>query len=91
MKELFGKRLKKLREENNETQKDIAEEFKVDKSMICLWEKGKNYPKVEKLIEIAEYYKVSTDYLLGLENKGKKEKYINNSFNNFNNTGNIKI
>ena len=91
MKIIFGKRLKELREKNKETQNEIAEELKVDKSMICLWEKGKNYPKVEKLIEIAEYYKVSTDYLLGLEDETGEKTYINNSFNNFHNSGNFKL
>ena len=66
---VFGERLKKLRLENNELQSDLANELKVHVSMISLWENGKNYPKVSKLIEIAEYYKVSTDYLLGLENE----------------------
>ena len=87
MKKIFGKRLKEERLKNGEQQKDLAEDIKVDTSMISLWENGKNYPKVEKLIEIAFHYNISIDYLLGLES-GKK--YIN-SFNNFNNSGNIDI
>lgn len=67
MKKLFGQRLKNLRIKNGEYQKDLAEVLKVDTSMISLWENGKNYPEVNKLIEIAEHYTVSTDYLLGLE------------------------
>lgn len=66
MKKIFGQRLKKLRIENGEYQKDLAEVLKVDTSMISLWENGKNYPEVNKLIEIAEHYQKSIDYLLGL-------------------------
>ena len=67
MKTIFGERLKKLRKENNETQSELAQEIGVGTSMISMWEKGINYPEVKKLIEIAEYYNVSTDYLLGLQ------------------------
>ena len=80
MKKIFGSRLKKLRMKNGEYQADLAEVLKVDTSMISLWENGKNYPEVVKLIEIAEYYNVTTDYLLGLSN----EEPINNStYNNY--------
>ena len=77
MKKIFGKRLKKLRENNNEMQKDLAEILKVDTSMISLWENGKNYPEVKKLIEIAEYYHITTDYLLGLEDETGSKTYNN--------------
>ncbi len=66
MKEIFGKRLKELRIQNDEMQSDLADILQVDKSMISLWENGKNYPEVKKLIDLAFYYKVSIDYLLGL-------------------------
>ncbi len=69
MKKIFGERLKQLRRENDELQSDLAEVLQVDKSMISFWENGKNYPEVKKLIEIAEHYEVSTDYLLGLKDK----------------------
>ena len=67
MKKIFGKRLKNLRKKEDEKQSDLAELLNVNTSMISLWENGKNYPEVKKLIEIAEHYKVSTDYLLGLD------------------------
>ncbi len=66
MKKIFGKRLKELRIKNDEMQADLAEILSVDKSMISLWETGKNYPEVKKLIEIAYHYCVSIDFLLGL-------------------------
>ncbi len=66
MKKVFGERLKALRIKNDEMQSDLATILQVDKSMISLWETGKNYPEVKKLIEIAYHYGVSTDFLLGL-------------------------
>ena len=80
MKKIFGKRLNALRQKNGETQNDLAEIFQVNTSMISLWETGKNYPEVKKLIEIAEYYKVTTDFLLGLTNEINTQQ-INQTFN----------
>ena len=72
MKEIFGKRLKDLRVKNAETQSDLATELNVGVSMISLWENGKNYPEVKKLIEICAHYEISADYLLGLSEYQKK-------------------
>lgn len=80
MKKIFGKRLKELRQKNGETQNDLAEILQVNTSMISLWETGKNYPEVKKLIEIAEYYEVTTDFLLGLTNEINTQQ-INQTFN----------
>ena len=71
MKKIFGNRLKTLRKKNDELQSDLAEVLNVNTSMISLWENGKNYPEVKKLIELAEHYDVSTDYLLGLNKNSK--------------------
>ena len=84
MKKLFGERLKKLRIENNETQGELAKELGVVTSMISMWEKGINYPEVKKLIDIAEYYNTSTDYLLGLKSEKEESQYIFNIQNNYN-------
>ena len=84
MKRIFGIRLRKLRKKNYELQADLAEILKVDTSMISLWENGKNYPEVTKLIEIAEHYKVRTDYLLGLEDETGTKTYNNYGTHNGN-------
>lgn len=85
MKKIFGNRLKTIRRKNDELQSDLAEILKVDTSMISLWENGKNYPEVKKLIEIAEHYKISVDYLLGIsEMENSNNKVIYNIQNNYN-------
>ena len=95
MKKIFGNRLKNLRKQNDEMQSDLAEVLQVNTSMISLWENGKNYPEVKKLIEIAEHYNVTTDYLLGLEKDSHTNSYnygvqYNHSTHNGNNTFNGK-
>lgn len=61
----FGRNFKQLRLAEDYTQLDMAEQFKVSKSTISVWERGINYPEVATLIEIAEFFHVTTDYLLG--------------------------
>lgn len=62
----FGERLKSLREDNDEKQKDIAKILYVSVNMISSYELGKHFPKNENsLIALAKHFNVSLDYLLG--------------------------
>ncbi len=63
----FGKRLKLLRAEKGLTQVQLAEELNVDKSTIAKYETDKIEPSVNMVKTLAIYFRVSTDYLLGLE------------------------
>lgn len=64
--ELFGQRLLEIRKQDHETQQDLAQLLSVSKSRISEMENGKNTTTIENLFKICEYYKVSSDYLLGL-------------------------
>ena len=65
----FGERLKSLREDRDEKQRDIANILFVSPNMISAYELGKHFPKNEKsLIALAEHFNVSVDYLLGYSN-----------------------
>ncbi|WMC94364.1 helix-turn-helix domain-containing protein [Kineothrix sp. MB12-C1] len=66
----FGVRLRQLRKEKNMTQKMLAERLGLATSAICSYEAGTRYPSYEVLIKIAGIFKVSTDYLLGIQ-KGR--------------------
>ncbi len=63
----FAERLKELRTDQNLDQTQLARILKVSKGTICKWEKGVQTTDLDMIITIAEYFKVSTDYLLGLE------------------------
>lgn len=61
----FEERLKKLRQEKNLTQEELAKQIKSSRSNIANYENGKNLPSVEVLDKLSEIFNVSTDYLLG--------------------------
>lgn len=61
----FAERLRDLRRENDLTQAALGKVIGTGADAICVYEKGKNYPEVRKLIILADYFKVSLDYLVG--------------------------
>lgn len=63
---LFPTRLRKLRERKKISQDVLAKELSVSKSTIGLWETGDTLPDAKSLRDLATYYAVSADYLLGL-------------------------
>lgn len=65
----FGIRLRALRKEKNMTQKMLADRIGLATSAVCSYEAGARFPSYAILIKIARIFKVSTDYLLGVEEK----------------------
>lgn len=64
--EKFAKRLKELREEKRLSLKDLAKAINVSDVAIGRWEKQTRIPNIESLILLAQYFNVTTDYMLGL-------------------------
>lgn len=65
----FGNTLKTLRINNNLTQAQLAQQLGLTKSVISAYETGIRMPSYDVLIQISKKFKVTTDYLLGIENK----------------------
>lgn len=65
----FGNRLKTLRLQHNLTQSQLAQKLGVTKSVISAYETGIRMPSYDILIAIARIFKVTTDHLLGIEQK----------------------
>ncbi len=61
-------KLFELRTEAKISQQRLAKEIGVSQKAIDFWEKGINEPKASYVVKLALFFKVSTDYLLGLEN-----------------------
>lgn len=66
---MVADKIKTLREANGMTQNDIAKKFGITRSSVNAWEMGISTPSTVYIVELAQLFSVSTDYLLGLEHK----------------------
>ncbi|MCH5164671.1 MAG: helix-turn-helix transcriptional regulator [Clostridiales bacterium] len=64
---LFKERFRELREEKGIFQSDVAKVLNVSQKSISNWEMGSRRPDFETLVQIAQFFNVTTDYLLGVE------------------------
>jgi len=62
---LFGKRLAELRNKQGISQYELAERLKLTRAQLANYEQGKREPGFETFLTLANYFEVSTDYLLG--------------------------
>lgn len=67
----FGDRLKNLRESRKITQIRLSTHLGISQEAISAYECKETIPNVDILIELASYFGVSVDYLLGIDNVKK--------------------
>jgi transcriptional regulator with XRE-family HTH domain len=60
-------RIKELREEKGLSARQLAKALNVSDRAIQRWEKEQRVPNADAVILLAQYFKISADYLLGLE------------------------
>ena len=60
----YYKRIRDLREDNDKTQQEIADYLETSQTMYARYERGANELPIRHLIKLADYYNVSTDYIL---------------------------
>lgn len=72
----LGKRIKQLRKERELTQSELGKHLNVGKSTISQYETDTNMPDSDIILKIAEFFNVTTDYLLCRTNIRKPEKEI---------------
>ena len=65
-------RLKELRNERNLTQKELGLLFNASQNTISQWENGSREISNDRLAEIANYFDVTIDYLLGISGERKR-------------------
>lgn len=64
---IFAERLKELREAQGLSILELSKKLGVGHSSISRWENNQARINAEQLVDIAKFFGVSTDYLLGLE------------------------
>lgn len=66
---MIGDQIRATREKNGLTQAVLARKLGISRSAVNAWELGVSVPSAQYLVELSRLFKVSTDYLLGLDNK----------------------
>lgn len=79
---MLGNRIKSLREAKGLKQEELAQKVSVSPSAIGMYETNKREPNNEIILKLAEFFNVSTDYLLGKSDIRNPEELKNVSFAN---------
>ena len=64
---MVADRIKAIREQRGLTQADLAKRLGITRSSVNAWEQGISVPSTQYIVELAGLFKVSTDYLLGID------------------------
>ena len=64
---MIYERIKKLREKQGYTQTELAKMLGVTRSCVNAWEMGISVPSTQSLVQLAQIFDMSTDYLLGTD------------------------
>lgn len=67
----YYRRIRELREDNDKTQREVAEYLGTPYQYYAVYEKGTSEISFERAIALAKYYNVSLDYIAGLTNNKK--------------------
>ena len=71
---MYFRRLRDMREDADLKQKDIADYLGIQQTVYSRYERGFQTIPLEHLIRLADYYRVSLDYLVGRTNKKQPER-----------------
>ena len=63
---MVADKIKSLREIKGYTQTDLAKQMGITRSSVNAWEMGISVPSTQYIVELANIFRVSTDYLLGV-------------------------
>lgn len=80
---MIHERIKMLREQYNYSQADLAKKLNIARTSVLAWENQTSVPAMKHIIALAKLFRISTDYLLEVEDKrtlsleGLKEDEIN--------------
>lgn len=64
---MISERIKELRQARGWTQADLARRLGMTRNGVNSWEQGLSMPSPASLVDLAQLFSVSTDYLLGVE------------------------
>lgn len=71
----IGENIRRLRRQRDLTQEEVAAHLGISFQSISKWERGDGYPDITMLPSLANYFDVSVDELIGMDEIAKAEKY----------------
>lgn len=89
MKMKLSENIKRLRKERKLTQEQLAEVLGVTVGAVYKWESNLCYPELRLIMEMADFFNVSVDYLLGYEMKDNSVQATIDRLNNYINNSDI--
>ena len=73
---MITKRIKELREDIGLTIKALAEELGLNVATLSTYERGTREPSINTIIQLAKYFNVTSDYLLGISDNKTQENAV---------------
>ena len=71
---MFPERIRLLRKSQDLSQVELAGRLGVSKQSVSNWENGNILPSIDMLVKISTVFNVSTDYILGLDNRSSGDR-----------------
>lgn len=62
----LGDRIKQLRKEKDLTQEEMADQLSLNRATISNWEIDRASPDAKTIIQLADFFNVTVDYLMGI-------------------------
>ncbi len=75
--DIISQRIKECRKKKGATQEDVAKILNVQRQIVSYYETGSRVPNIDDIITLAEYFNVTTDYLLGNSDVSTTDKSLN--------------
>ena len=66
---MIAERIRELRWERNLSQAELARKLGITRSSINSWESSTSLPSIRYLIDLAKFFHVTTDYMLGMSER----------------------
>lgn len=82
----IAENIRRFRKERNMTQEQLAQAFQVTVGAVSKWEAGGSVPDIILIMEMARFFGVSVDVLLGYELAGDEEEYFRNTIRDLRNS-----
>ena len=72
---IFGQLLGALRRERNYSQKKVSTDLGISQALLSHYENGAREPKLDFVIKICDYYDISADYVLGMDQRRRPPNF----------------